>query len=57
MFVSKMLAAARRAAVDHKGVTALEYGLVGALIVVVCSSIIGTMGQRVLAYFTSVAAV
>lgn len=57
MVVSKVLAVVRRMTSDQKGVTALEYGLVGALVVVVCAGVIGTMGQRVLAYFTAVGAV
>ena len=57
MVVSKLLAVVRRMTSDQKGVTALEYGLVGALIIVVCASVIGTIGQRVLAYFVAVGAV
>lgn len=57
MIVSKLRAIVRRMTTDQKGVTALEYGLLGALIIVICAGIISQMGQRVLAYFTAVGSV
>ena len=56
MVVSKLLAVLRRAAPDQKGVIALEYALLGVLIIVVCAATIGTVGEGVLAYFQRIAA-
>ena len=56
MVVSKLLAVLRRAAPDQKGVIALEYAVLGALIIVVCAATIGAVGSGVFTYFNSFAA-
>ena len=55
MVVSKLLAVVRRMTADQNGVTAVEYGVLGALIIAVCVGIIGTVGTNLLAYFQSIA--
>ena len=54
MSVSKMLAATRRLVSDAKGVTAVEYGVLGALIIVACIAIITTLGTNLKATFTTI---
>ena len=54
MSVSKMLAATRRLVSDAKGVTAVEYGVLGALIIVVCITAIGLVGTRLSATFNTI---
>jgi pilus assembly protein Flp/PilA len=44
-----------RFAKDESGATAIEYGLIAALIAVVCISVWGTIGTRLNARFNSVA--
>lgn len=39
---------------DKKGVTAIEYGVIAALIIAVCVGILGTLGGQVNAAFTTV---
>ena len=56
MVVSKLLAVLRRAAPDQKGVIALEYAVLGALIIVVCAVSISAVGSGVLTYFNSFSA-
>ena len=41
---------------DSKGVTMLEYGLIAALIAVVCATILGTLGTNLDTQFASVSA-
>jgi pilus assembly protein Flp/PilA len=43
-----------RFAKDESGATAIEYGLIAALIAVVCISVWGTIGTRLNTRFTSV---
>ena len=54
MSVSKMLAATRRLASDAKGVTAVEYGVLGALIIVACILVITTLGTNLKTTFTTI---
>ena len=42
--------------VDTSGVTAIEYGLIAALIAVAAVTIMGTVGQNLTSIFTTVAA-
>ena len=56
MVVSKLLAVLRRAAFDQKVVIALEYALLGVLIIVVCAATVGAVGSGVFTYFNSFAA-
>ena len=56
MVVSNLLVILRRAAPDQKGVIALEYAVLGALIIVVCAATIGAVGSGVFTYFNSFAA-
>ncbi len=56
MSISKMISSVTRLASDDKGVTAVEYGVLGALIIVVCVTIIGTVGTNLGATFTLIAA-
>ena len=46
MSVSKMLAATRRLASDAKGVTAVEYAVLGALIIVACIAAVTLVGTK-----------
>lgn len=46
MIVSKLLTSARALVSDEKGVTAVEYGVIGALIIVVCIVTITALGTR-----------
>jgi Flp pilus assembly pilin Flp len=39
---------------DRKGVTALEYGVIAAAIIVAIGAIMGTMGGRLALMFTSI---
>ena len=56
MSVSKMLAATRRLVSDAKGVTAVEYGVLGALIIVACIAVIRTLGTTLSGTFGSIQA-
>jgi len=49
--IRKFLAALRR---DEKGATAIEYGLIAALIAVTIITIVGTVGSNLLATFTTI---
>jgi len=40
---------------DRSGVTAIEYGLIAALIAVVCVSVLGTVGTNLSSTFNTVA--
>jgi pilus assembly protein Flp/PilA len=51
-----MLSLIRNFASDKNGATAIEYGLIAALISVVVIGVLGTIGTNMLADFTSVAA-
>ena len=54
MTLAKILYASGRLVSDDKGVTAVEYGVLGALIIVVCITIIGTVGTNLTTAFTSI---
>ena len=54
MALAKILCASRRLVSDDKGVTAVEYGVLGALIIVACITIIGTIGTNLSATFTTI---
>ena len=54
MALAKMLCASRRLVSDDKGVTAVEYGVLGALIIVACITIIGTIGTNLSATFATI---
>ena len=56
MVVSNLLVVLRRAPFDQEAVIALEYALLGVLIIVVCAATIGAVGSGVFTYFNSVAA-
>jgi len=49
-------ASIRALAGDRKGVTAMEYGVIAAAMVVAISAIVGTMGTRLGVIFTSISA-
>jgi pilus assembly protein Flp/PilA len=44
-----------RFAKDESGATAIEYGLIAALIAVVCIGVWGTVGTNLIARFTDIA--
>ena len=50
----KLLTAARRVLTDDRGVTAVEYGVLGALIIVVCIAVITTLGTTLQGTFTTI---
>ncbi len=52
--MTKLIAAAQRFATDRKGVTALEYGLIAALVAVVIITAVTTLGTEVEATFSAV---
>ncbi|MDB5243877.1 MAG: Flp/Fap pilin component [Spirosoma sp.] len=54
MRLAKFLSASRRLVVDEKGVTAVEYGVLGALIIVVCIAAITALGPKLNASFGSI---
>ncbi|MDB5316888.1 MAG: Flp/Fap pilin component [Rhodospirillales bacterium] len=54
MSISKILAATRRLVSDDKGVTAVEYGVLAALIIVVCIGAITTLGTTLSGRFANV---
>ena len=54
MSVFKMLAATRRLASDAKGVTAVEYAVLGALIIVVCIAAITLVGTNLQLTFAKI---
>ncbi len=56
MAVSKIIGGLRRFISGNQGVTAVEYGVLGALIIVVCLVAIGTVGTGLQAYFQAIAA-
>jgi len=39
---------------DRRGVTAMEYGLIAALVAVVIIGVVGGVGQRLLGVFTTI---
>lgn len=51
-----LLPAARRLLVARSGVTAIEYGLIAALIAVVVVTVLGTIGSQVTNTFNTMAA-
>lgn len=55
MTFSEMIVLARALCADKRGVTAIEYGVLAALIIVVCVTVIGTVGTNLTATFTSIA--
>ena len=56
MSFANIVAATRRLVSDDKGVTAVEYGVLGALIIVVCIGVITTLGTSLRGTFTSISA-
>ena len=56
MIVSQLLAAGRRLISDDKGVTALEYGVIAAAIVIALSLILPGVGAALTATFTAITA-
>jgi pilus assembly protein Flp/PilA len=46
MTISSLKASIRRLTTDEDGVTAVEYGVIGALIIVACVTIIGGVGTN-----------
>ena len=56
MSLSNILKATRRLTTDDKGVTAVEYGVLGALIIVVCIGVITTLGTGLRGTFTTIQA-
>ena len=56
MVVSNLLVVLRRAPLNQKAVLALEYALLGVLIIVVCAATVGAVGSGVFTYFNSFAA-
>lgn len=56
MIISKLNALGRRFASDEQGVTAVEYGVIGALIIVVCIAGITLVGTSLAAVFGNIAA-
>jgi pilus assembly protein Flp/PilA len=50
-----MFALLERAKVDRRGVTALEYGVIAAAIIVAIATVVGTLGTNIAAKFTAVA--
>lgn len=54
MSFSNILAATRRLVTDDKGVTAVEYGVLGALIIVVCIGVITLLGTTLQGVFTTI---
>ncbi len=55
MSFSNILATTRRLVTDVKGVTAIEYGVIGALVIVASVAAITLMGTKLTTAFTSVA--
>ena len=56
MALAKILRATRRLVSDEKGVTAVEYGVLGALIIVICLAAIGLVGTQLSATFQTIQA-
>jgi pilus assembly protein Flp/PilA len=54
MIMNKLYFAARRFWTEEKGVTAIEYGLIAALIAVVLVATLGLIGDELLANFNEV---
>jgi pilus assembly protein Flp/PilA len=50
-----MFALLERVKVDRKGVTALEYGVIAAAIIVAIATVVGTLGTSISSKFQSVA--
>ena len=53
--VTPVRALTRRFVADESGATAIEYGLIAALIAVVCITVMGTVGNNLKTKFQSVA--
>jgi pilus assembly protein Flp/PilA len=49
-----MFALLERVKVDRKGVTALEYGVIAAAIIVAIATVVGTLGTNISAKFATV---
>lgn len=49
------MARIRKFLLDHEGATAIEYGLIAALVSVAIIGTLGTLGDNLIATFTSVA--
>lgn len=56
MSISKIYEATRRLRTDEKGVTAVEYGVLAALIIVVCIASITLIGPKLNTAFAAIAA-
>ena len=56
MTLHSILTATRRLLSDDKGVTAVEYGVLGALIIVVCIGVITTLGTSLQGTFATITA-
>ena len=56
MALAKIFRATRRLVSDEKGVTAVEYGVLGALIIVICLAAIGLVGTQLSATFQTIQA-
>ena len=54
MALAKILRVTRRLVSDDKGVTAVEYGVLGALIIIFCIGAITSVGTNVSGTFTSI---
>jgi len=50
-----MFALLERLKVDHRGVTALEYGVIAAAIIVAIATVVGTLGTSISTKFQAVA--
>jgi pilus assembly protein Flp/PilA len=50
-----MFALLERVKVDRKGVTALEYGVIAAAIIVAIATVVGTLGTNISTKFQAVA--
>jgi pilus assembly protein Flp/PilA len=54
-YFKTIFASAHSVAKDDEGVTAVEYGLIAALIAVAISTIVGTVGTNLTTTFTTIA--
>lgn len=54
--MSKFTSAVRTFIADEDGVTALEYGMIAALIAAVIVTVVGDLGQSILGAFDDIAA-
>jgi pilus assembly protein Flp/PilA len=53
--MSKIISAVKTFVADENGVTALEYGMIAALIGAVIVGTVATLGDKILAAFTTIA--